>query len=223
MITVYVQVDHIYGEVKNISLIPLRTNYIKAEMENPTIDLSNLAKYSLEHDEETDVYRLVYNEEKYESIVKQKEKDQAISDGKVKMEEMQTYTVLKYASDEDAYAMRYLYDLWKPDTDYVTGDRHLYNDILYKCKQNHTSQKEYTPDLIPALWDIVNGTNQGTKDNPIPIPEPFSSMEYVKGCYYLEDGTLYLMNRQGMEDGETISLTYKPSALVGHYFEIVEN
>lgn len=223
MITVYVQVDHIYGEVKNISLIPLRTNYIKAEMENPTIDLSNLAKYSLEHDEETDAYRLVYNEEKYESIVKQKEKDQAISDGKVKMEEMQTYMVLKYASDEDAYAMRYLYDPWKPNTDYVTGDRHLYNDILYKCKQDHTSQKEYTPDLVPALWDIIDGENRGTKDNPIPIPEPFSSMEYVKGYYYLEEDVLYLMNRQGMNDGEKISLTYKPSALVDQYFEIVKD
>ena len=28
--------------------------------------------------------------------------------------------------------------------------------------------------------------------------------------------------RQGMENGETVSLAYKPSQLVGQYFEIVE-
>ena len=33
---------------------------------------------------------------------------------------------------------------------------------------------------------------------------------------------LYIMNREGMDDGESVSLTYKPSALVGQYFEIVE-
>lgn len=36
-------------------------------------------------------------------------------------------------------------------------------------------------------------------------------MEYVKGKYYKEGEVLYLMNRDGMEDGDKVSLTYKPS------------
>ena len=75
---------------------------------------------------------------------------------------------------------------------------------------------------MPALWDIINpDKNNGTIDNPIVVPETVSSMVYVKGKYYLEGDTLYLMNRQGMNDGDEISLTYKPSQLIGHYFEVV--
>ena len=80
-----------------------------------------------------------------------------------------------------------------------------------------------TPDLIPALWDIINGDSEkGTIGNPIIIPEVVSSMEYEYGKYYLEDGVLYLMNREGMKEGDKISLTFKPSQLVGHYFKVVE-
>ena len=79
--------------------------------------------------------------------------------------------------------------------------------------------------MIPALWDIIapDDPDLGTIDNPIPVPENFSSMVYVKGKYYLEDGVIYLMNSAQLEDGEEISLTYKPSALVGIYFKVVEN
>ena len=47
-------------------------------------------------------------------------------------------------------------------------------------------------------------------------------MEYTKGKYYSEDGTIYLMNREGMADGETIVLHFLPSQLVGQYFEVIE-
>ena len=47
-------------------------------------------------------------------------------------------------------------------------------------------------------------------------------MEYIKGKYYAENESIYLMNRQGMAEGESITLYYLPSQLVGQYFEIVE-
>ena len=132
---------------------------------------------------------------------------------------------LNTIDDADAYEVRALYDEWKPDTYYEVGNRRQYDDNLYKCKQTHTSQSQYTLDLIPALWDIIapDDPDLGTIDNPIPVPENFSSMVYVKGKYYLEDGVIYLMNSAQLEDGEEISLTYKPSALVGIYFKVVEN
>lgn len=125
-------------------------------------------------------------------------------------------------TDEQAVKCVLLYEEWKPNVNYQEGDRKRYNGILYKCKQSHTSESQYTPDLIPAIWDIISEEDQGTKENPIVIPEDFSSMEYIKGKYYVQNGVLYLMNRQGMEDGEKISLTYRPSELVGQYFEIIE-
>ena len=47
------------------------------------------------------------------------------------------------------------------------------------------------------------------------------NMEYVKGQYYLENSRVYLMNREGMEDGEGIVLQFLPSSLVEQYFELV--
>lgn len=220
---VYVEAENVNGEITNISLRQLRNNYICAILDDTVVDLSKLHCYALKLNEEDKKYHLVYDEEHYNNIVKEKEKAKAIEEGTKKLEEMQSDLVLKHATDKEAYTMRYLYEEWKADTTYEIGDRRLHNDILYKCKQAHTSQEQHTPDLIPAIWDIINGeTEKGTKDNPIPVPEPFSSMVYVKGNYYLEGEILYLMNREGMADGEEISLTYKPSALVGHYFEVVE-
>lgn len=145
-----------------------------------------------------------------------------INDARAKLDEIMLKNTLTTLDDTDAYEVRYLYDKWEPDKDYITGDRKRYGDNLYKCKQDHKSQAQYPPDLIPAIWDIIAEEQQGTIDDPIIVPDTISSMVYVKGKYYLESGVLYLMNREGMEDGEEISLTFKPSQLVGHYFKVVE-
>ena len=144
------------------------------------------------------------------------------------LNDIQEDLALKYATDKEAYIMRYLYDPWKADTKYEIGDRRLYKDTLYICKQAHTSQAQHTPDLVPALWDIINGDSEkGTIDNPIIVPEVVSSMEYEYGKYYLEDTKIYLCKRAGVPNpesmyGQKVSLTFKPSQLIGHYFEIVE-
>lgn len=55
-------------------------------------------------------------------------------------------------NDETATTVPELFDRWKPDTDYVTGDRRAYNGILYKCLLDHTSQESWTPDVAVSLW-----------------------------------------------------------------------
>ena len=35
---------------------------------------------------------------------------------------------------------------------YAVGDRVKYNGLLYRCVQAHTSQADWTPDVVPALW-----------------------------------------------------------------------
>lgn len=166
--------------------------------------------------------QVIYDKGKHNKQLQIAENAKKYQESLTKFNEINMRNALTLLSDADAYEVRYLYDPWEPDTDYVVGDRRLNGDILYKCKQNHTSQLIYPPNLIPAIWDIIAKGHKGTIDDPIPIPEPFSSMEYVKGKYYIENGVIYLMNRPGMEDGESISLTYKPSQLIGHYFKVVE-
>ena len=63
----------------------------------------------------------------------------------------------------------------------------------------------WEPGVAPSLWVLVEtGEQAGTLEDPIPVPDTVTTagMEYEKGKYYSEAGTVYLMDRQGMENGE---------------------
>ena len=112
-----------------------------------------------------------------------------------------------------------LYPVWAVGLAVEVGQRYQYGDRLYKVVQAHTTQADWTPDITPNLWTIIDVTHTGTIDDPIPA---VAGMEYTKGLYYTENGVIYLMNREGMAEGETITLQYLPSQLVGQYFEVVK-
>lgn len=118
-------------------------------------------------------------------------------------------------SDETAVNMPSLFDMWNDEQSYAIGDRVQYNDKLYKCRQAHTSQSDWTPEVTPALWEVIDVAHAGTHDDPIPATV---NMEYYNGKYYVEDGTLYLCNRDTDQ-----AVAYLPSQLVGHYFVVVED
>lgn len=112
------------------------------------------------------------------------------------------------------------FDGWTGGVKYKVDQMRVYADRLYKCRQEHTSEAHQTPDLIPAIWKVIDLEHAGTLDDPIPA---VVNMEYIKGKYYIEDGVIYLMNREGMVDGERIVLAFTPSQLVGHYFVVVDD
>lgn len=121
-------------------------------------------------------------------------------------------------SDNQALKYIAMYPLWAAGIAVTEGQRYQYNDRLYKVIQAHITQADWTPDITPAMWTVIDEEHTGTIDDPIPA---VVNMEYTKGLYYIEDGIIYLMNRQGMADGDKITLAYLPSQLVGHYFEVV--
>ena len=119
------------------------------------------------------------------------------------------------ASDQTAVKAVELYPTWAEGLTVAIGDRLQFGGKLYKVTQAHNTQADWTPDTTPALWTVIDVEHSGTLEDPI---QASSGMEYTKGLYYVEDGVIYLMNRQGMNDGETIVLHYLPSQLVGQYF-----
>ena len=121
-------------------------------------------------------------------------------------------------SDGKAVQYTEMYPYWKSGIAVKVGERYQYNGRLYKVIQAHTTQSDWTPDITPSLWVVIDVEHSGTLEDPIPA---VASMEYIKGKYYIENGTIYLMNRQGMAEGESIVLHYTPSQLVGQYFEVV--
>lgn len=57
-----------------------------------------------------------------------------------------------YLDDEQAESVTELFPQWESGTAYAAGDRRQYDGLLYRCVQAHTSQDDWTPPVVPALW-----------------------------------------------------------------------
>lgn len=94
-------------------------------------------------------------------------------------------------SDEDALDAVDLFPKWETNIAYNVNERVRYNDKLYRCEQNHTSQNDWSPDLVPALWTEV------ALPGVIPVwVQPTGAQDaYMIGdkVYYPdEDGSIYI-------------------------------
>ena len=122
-------------------------------------------------------------------------------------------------TDENAVKVIDLYPKWTVGIAVAKDSRYQFNGKLYKCVQAHITQADWTPDITPSLWTVIDVTHEGTIDDPIPA---VAGMEYVYGKYYVEGETVYICKRIGEAEGGTIVLQFLPSQLVGQYFEVVE-
>lgn len=120
-------------------------------------------------------------------------------------------------SDGEAASVPELITAWAYPVAFAKGDRRSYGGKVYKCRQAHTSQADWTPDKTPALWAVIDAEHAGTQDDPIPAAR---GMEYEYGKYYLdgEDGKTYKCERIGEAAGGKIVLQYLPHELAGQYF-----
>lgn len=70
-------------------------------------------------------------------------------------------------NEEQAMGICGVYDAWKPDTAYVTGEYITYGENsvgdaqLYKVVQAHTSQAGWTPDVTASLYTPIGLTDDG--------------------------------------------------------------
>jgi hypothetical protein len=125
---------------------------------------------------------------------------------------------MKSVDDATAVEAVELFDHWIVGETVFVDDRRFYKptERLYKCIRTHTTQADWTPDVAPSLWVVLDVEHSGTLDDPIPAAV---NMEYTEGLYYLdpEDGKIYYCNRS-----TGIAVAYLPHQLVGHYFELAE-
>ncbi len=70
-------------------------------------------------------------------------------------------------TDEQALEVATIYDGWKIGHAYIVGDFLIYGENatgdpqLYKVVQAHTSQENWTPDTVPALYEPIGLNEQG--------------------------------------------------------------
>lgn len=90
--------------------------------------------------------------------------------------------------DADAIEGVQLFPAWSAEAAYLVGDRVRYNNILYKCLQNHAAQESWTPEAAPSLWARV------LIPDPDVIPEwiqPDSTNPYQIGDKVTYNGQTY--------------------------------
>lgn len=88
----------------------------------------------------------------------------------------------------------------------------VYNDKVWRSRQEHTVLEVYPPSMNTAsLYEVIEIIPTGEKDDPIPYTPP---MEIFEGKYYSEDNLLYLCSR----DSGT-ALTHRLADLIGIYVE----
>ena len=59
------------------------------------------------------------------------------------------------ATDEMSLEVPNLYPTWKAETEYKTNERVLFDGVLYKVLQDHTSQETWNPSNAPSLFAKV--------------------------------------------------------------------
>ena len=134
---------------------------------------------------------------------------------RIRLEKLRSLIVKASASlsDSDALEAVELFEEWKPDTWYIIGDRRRHDGTLYKCRQDHTSQAHYTPDLVPALWEVVVPEGKGdSPDNPIEYDQ---SMAIEEGKFYIENDVIYICIRDS-----GVPLYTALANVVGNYVEV---
>ena len=92
-------------------------------------------------------------------------------------------------SDEQAAEVPALYPEWKPEVEYATGDRIMFNGILYRVLSGHGSQADWTPDTAVSLFAKVLIPD----DNKIyPWEQPDSTNPYMTNDKVSHNGSTWI-------------------------------
>ena len=94
---------------------------------------------------------------------------------------------LVFASDlsqEELDELMDLYDDWEVGESVNVGDIRKYSNKLYRVIQAHTTQADWTPDSVPALWNEY--TPPVTEDGEEIIPD-FKQPSMAENAYNIGD------------------------------------
>ena len=87
-------------------------------------------------------------------------------------------------SQEELDSLMDLYDDWESGESVNVGDIRKYSGKLYKVIQAHTTQSDWTPDSVPALWVVY--TPPVTEDGEEIIPD-FVQPTMAENAYNIGD------------------------------------
>lgn len=100
--------------------------------------------------------------------------------------------ILPLLDDEQAERVKNLFKPWAVDKLYEIGDRVLYNHILWKCVQQHTSQEDWTPDAAASLWSRTGQNPEDPNGIPTWIQPTGAQDAYQTGDKVIHNNTVYI-------------------------------
>lgn len=115
--------------------------------------------------------------------------------------------------DNTALRMKEFYPKWTEGIAYAVGLKVRHGDRLWKCRQAHTAQVSWEPEVATSLWEQVCERHDGSLEDPIPYS---GGMALEEGKYYHQEYVIYRCVR------DTGAPVYHAlAALVGLYVEEV--
>jgi hypothetical protein len=97
--------------------------------------------------------------------------------------------------DEDALDGVELFPAWKPETDYIKGQRVRHAGLLYRLiPETHHSQADWPPDLTPAIWARVDDPAEEWPEWRQPLG---SEDAYAAGAKVSHDGKHWVSDLDG--------------------------
>lgn len=181
--------DYVSKNILSISSFYSPESDMKVILDEDIVDFTKMYAYFVYIGEDGQAH-LRFDEDKYNDILKEQERQEQIVKGEQLKQELQEIAILDYTSDEDAYTMRYLYPEWLGNgLAYKTNDRLMYNDKFYKVLQDHTSQSDWTPDTASSLYvEIADPSNEYPE-----FKQPTEAHDaYAKGSKITFEGKHYI-------------------------------
>ena len=107
-------------------------------------------------------------------------------------------------TDEQAVQVPLIFEAWQVGVDYKVGKKLVYEEVLYKVLQDHTSQETWTPKDAPSLFARVLVDAGGSVLDWV---QPDSTNPYMKGDRVKFEGKIY----ESLIDNNTWSPTAYPA------------
>ena len=107
-------------------------------------------------------------------------------------------------TDEQAVQVPLIFEAWQVGVDYKVGKKLVYEEVLYKVLQDHTSQETWTPKDAPSLFARVLVDDGGAVLDWV---QPDSTNPYMKGDRVKFEGKIY----ESLIDNNTWSPTAYPA------------
>ena len=116
------------------------------------------------------------------------EKELTYAEKLVSQQELAMSFLADNLTDEQAVQVPLIFEAWQVGVYYKVGKKLVYEEVLYKVLQDHTSQETWTPKDAPSLFARVLVDDGGAVLDWV---QPDSTNPYMKGDRVKFEGKIY--------------------------------